>query len=258
MLSLAVSPAVADDISLFDKAVDLGNRGLWSEAARLFAELSERNPEQPEPANNLAVAMLKLGKVDTAKKNLEYAVKSQQSFKVAQENRQKLYDYLASRAYSQAVGVDHDSAPPELQLLATMQVATAPPPVVEPEPAPRNDGTLEIEDITRRVTDWSQAWEKGDTEHYLEAYAPVFKPSDGVSYERWRYIRVLRLSKNKDIDLDISNISVFLDNSAERAIVKFKQDYRSSSYADSVIKQLDLVKQQNVWLIEKEQVVETL
>ena len=78
--------ARADEHGLFQQAISLSKQGDWKQAAELFQQVASAQPDWPEPKNNLAVALLKLGQVEQARQILEQAVTSQASFKVAQEN----------------------------------------------------------------------------------------------------------------------------------------------------------------------------
>ena len=105
-----------NDLGLFKQGVQLSTDGEWSNAERIFRGIAERNPSWPEPKNNLAVALYKTGKLEQSHQAFEDAVTSLPSFKTAQINRQRLYDYSATLAYNKAVGNNNKPGMPTLEL----------------------------------------------------------------------------------------------------------------------------------------------
>jgi len=248
--------ALASDMHRqFQQALSLSKQGEWQQAADLFQQVAKEQPDWPEPKNNLAVALLKLGQAEQARQSLELAVTSQSSFKVAQDNRQKLYDHLAAKAYEKALGNNGDLQPPELQLIDSIQQASVPvaQAVVVTQAA-------DADAIIRQQLDrWSGAWSGADTESYLACYSPQFKSFDQkIDFQQWRYQRRIRLKSSKNVAISLDAIKVFLNQQGNTALVEFVQYYRSANYNDKVIKQLLLIHENNQWLITSERVIKAL
>jgi tetratricopeptide (TPR) repeat protein len=126
------------------------------EARDVFIEITNTNPDLPEPYNNLAVIYASLGDYGKARELLEQAINTHPAYATAHENIGDIYAKLASQAYNQALELDKDnnmaraklslvndlfSLPkepaPELIAEAKQQpqiAAIQQPPVVEPEP----------------------------------------------------------------------------------------------------------------------------
>ncbi|MEQ8427464.1 MAG: tetratricopeptide repeat protein [Gammaproteobacteria bacterium] len=149
---LATSP---DDIKLrFLKGLILTRLERLPEAETAFVELTEINPDLPEPYNNLAVVYAAQGKYSEAEQALKNAINTHPSYATAHENLGDIYAKMASRAYNQALELDNTnhsaraklslvnemisepgSAAPEKKPDSKKQVAAAKPPA-ETKPAP--------------------------------------------------------------------------------------------------------------------------
>ncbi len=177
-----------DDFLLFKHAVNLTEDGRWSDAAILFKDIAARNPDWPEPKNNLAIAQFKLGKIEQAQQAIEAAVISLPSFKVAQSNRKKLYDHAAAMAYYKAVGVSEKPENPELEILTEIKKA----PVVKSSVVDNNSqaASTVFSDIRNSLSKWSEAWSDNNIEQYFSVYSNDFTPSGSAKdYTQWRMLR---------------------------------------------------------------------
>lgn len=108
--------------------------------------------------------------------------------------------------------------------------------------------------VVQTIQDWLHAWMKQDVESYLGFYAKQFKTPDNESRSKWEQTRRARVSRPRKIELRVSALKVQIAD-AENATAIFRQDYRSDSYRDSVIKELTFIKQNGVWRIGRERVV---
>ncbi len=260
---LFAASAGGDDRSLFDQAVQLSRQGEWTEAAGLFRGIADRNPAWPEPKNNLAVAMLQMGQLDKAQQALEEAVTSLPSFRTAQENRRRLYDYLAAQAYDRALGNNAAGELPQLALLTRIDApgfAATQSPEKTPQTATsaaQSATDAVSEHIRRQLLAWSRAWSDADVEAYLANYSTRFKPEDATKdYTQWRNIRRARLLLASNTQITLHDIRVYVDDENRRAIAEFVQGYRSDRYHDKVRKQLLLGFENERWLILSERVIE--
>jgi outer membrane protein assembly factor BamE (lipoprotein component of BamABCDE complex) len=108
--------------------------------------------------------------------------------------------------------------------------------------------------VVQTIQGWLGAWMKQDVESYLGFYAQQFKTPDNESRSKWEQTRRARVSRPRKIEIRLSALKVQIAD-AENATAIFRQDYRSDSYRDSVIKELTFMKQNGVWRIGQERVV---
>ena len=108
--------------------------------------------------------------------------------------------------------------------------------------------------VVQTIQDWLRAWMMQDVESYLGYYAKQFKTPDNESRGKWEQTRRIRVSRPRKIEIRLSALKVQIAG-AENATAIFRQDYRSDSYRDSVIKELTFIKQDGVWRIGQERVV---
>jgi len=259
---------------LFDQAVSLSAHGDWLGAEKLFKQISLDHPGWPESKNNLAIALFNLGKIEQAQQALEDAVTSLPSFRVAQENRKRLYDHSAAMAYHKAIGSNEKPASPQLQLLREIDVSMLE--ELQPEEA-QSEGHTPVENTEALATDaaelkqqasdavenavnrWSKSWTDVNIDQYLSAYSTQFKPSDSVKdYTQWRNIRRAKFRLSGGIRIETQDIKVYLSSNEVQALVEFVQHYQSNKYQDKVIKQLHLVLENDRWLIQSERVLQQL
>jgi tetratricopeptide (TPR) repeat protein len=125
------------------------------------------------------------------------------------------------------------------------------PPTAEPraKPAPAPEGS---EDVLRAVRAWAKAWSNNDVPGYLAFYAPDFKTPGGEGRAAWEQARTARIAKPRKIELTIQSPQVKLTDG--RAIVTFRQGYRSGGLSVSSNKTLVMVKSGGKWLIQEEKV----
>lgn len=256
---------LSNDKVLFEQAVLMGSDGEWFNAEKIFRDVALRNPEWPEPKNNLAIALYNMGKLEQAQKALDEAVTSLPSFKVAQANRQLLYDYAATVAYYNVVGIPEKPDSPKLQLLTKIR------PMVDSDlPLPSSrvqvnsdnyDGQLNeiTQQIRESVLDWSKSWAVSDVDSYIAAYSSRFRPSDSAkSHQQWQTERSVKLRFGKIDNVSVNAIEVYLDSHQQQAVAQFVQHYQAKKYQDKVLKQLQLVLEDDRWLILSERVLQQL
>lgn len=145
-------------------------------------------------------------------------------------------------------------APPDPVALQSADNAASLKPFVMPEfPNVSTPGSPE-EQITAALDAWASAWRARDEEVYFSAYAANFRPEGGQSRAEWEKRRRLLLGISRNVDLKVEGVTTEIVTE-DRAVVSFKQFYRSDSYQDAVIKQLKFVRVDNLWLIEEEKVL---
>ena len=273
----------------FMRGVILTEAGRTTDAIATFDKLTEDFPELPEPYNNLAVLYAGQGQFDKARAALEMAIRTNPSYATAHENLGDVYAKLASQAYSKALQLDarNTAVAPKLQLIrglfaspsatarptGTAPVASAmppqpvppspptPPAASAPSPAPTvpapparaaepvvPDRAAEVESAVKA---WAAAWSKKNMNAYLGAYGPGFKPPGGQSRAAWEAERRARILPRKRIEVDITDLSIRMDG-PDRAMARFRQDYRSDSLDVNSRKTLEMVRNGNRWLIVRE------
>jgi Flp pilus assembly protein TadD/ketosteroid isomerase-like protein len=130
----------------------------------------------------------------------------------------------------------------------------APAPVVPPTPvaAPTkpvvNDNAAK--DVEAAVRAWAKAWSAKDVPGYLSAYGKEFDPTGAQSRSAWEQERRLRINGKSNISVKLENLSVSVNG--QKAVAKFRQDYKADALVVSSRKTLDLVKAGDRWQIAKE------
>jgi tetratricopeptide (TPR) repeat protein len=105
--------------------------------------------------------------------------------------------------------------------------------------------------VQKTVEAWADAWSSKNVNKYLSYYSADFKTPDGESRSAWAASRRDRISKPKQIEVSVSDVSVdFTDNT--HATVKFHQNYRASNFKAAGGKTLLMVKSGNSWFIQEE------
>lgn len=127
------------------------------------------------------------------------------------------------------------------------QQGTAPP-VAAPAPALASGPEG---DITSMVKSWAAAWASKDYATYAAFYASTFTPDGGLSREDWAQLRRNRITRLQSINLEIRDLKVRMDGN-DRAFAEFHQIYQSNLYNDASMKTLELIKENNKWLINRE------
>ena len=129
------------------------------------------------------------------------------------------------------------------------QVAVAQPPAVDQKASVASNRVTD--DVLRSVAGWARAWESNDVPGYLSYYAADFQPPNRMSRGAWEGERKSRIAKPRKIEVEVIAPKVTFDQK-NRAVVTFKQHYRSGSLNVSGNKTLVMVKNGDKWLIQQE------
>jgi tetratricopeptide (TPR) repeat protein len=265
----------------FLKGLILTEQNKTQEAIKVFDALTEDYPELPEPYNNLAVLNASQGNYDKARKALEMAIRTHPSYAVAHENLGDVYAKMASDAYDKALQLDssNSAAQTKLAMIKDLFSASTGPgkaieqptktlvqaedvvPEVKPAPIatakntaqvlptePVKDNKANTEAVLATVNGWAQAWSNKDADAYLAYYAPQFQVPGGDTRAAWEAKRRERITKPKMIEVTVDSPKVSFDASG-RAMVKFRQGYKSDTLSTSGGKTLTLVKVKDRWQI---------
>jgi tetratricopeptide (TPR) repeat protein len=266
------------------KGVIQRETGRTNEALATFSKLSEDHPELPEPYNNLAVIYASQGQYDKARVVLEKALRTHPSYATAHDNLADVYARLASQAYSKALQLEGTApTPARLAMIrdlspangagrpVTLAAAPAAPAAVKPPappaptvavaPAPAQtparpapppvaapaDGAREVEQAVRA---WAQAWSDRDMNRYLAAYDAAFETPGRQGRSAWEQERRARILGKSRITVQLMDLQITVQG--QRAVAKFRQDYKADTLAILSRKTLELARTGNRWLIVKE------
>lgn len=107
------------------------------------------------------------------------------------------------------------------------------------------------DDVLRSVNAWARAWASNDVPGYLSFYASDFQTPRGMSRSAWENERKQRVAKPRRIEVDITNPQVRFDEK-NRAVVTFRQHYKSGALNVTSAKTLVMVRNGDRWLIQQE------
>lgn len=107
--------------------------------------------------------------------------------------------------------------------------------------------------FTDLVENWSLAWAQQRMDDYLSYYSRDFEPGGGMTRADWEAFRNERVLGPEYIFMAVSGLNWTSQND-EKARTTFIQTYRSDRYSDTVLKTLDLVREDDRWKILRERV----
>ena len=109
--------------------------------------------------------------------------------------------------------------------------------------------------VESSLNNWAKAWSSQDVDLYLERYSDEFLPPKGLSLEKWRQERKIKLINPDFIKVDLSDIKINY-HEENFADIEFIQNYQSNTYTDTVKKSLSMQNIEGDWLIVAEKVIE--
>jgi tetratricopeptide (TPR) repeat protein len=127
--------------------------------------------------------------------------------------------------------------------------AAAPTSPAAPAAKPATADTA-AKDVEAAVRAWAKAWAAKDMTAYLGAYGKEFDPPGKQSRSSWESERRQRIVGKNSISVRLENLSVSVNGN--KAVAKFRQDYKADALSVSSRKTLDLVKSGERWLIVRE------
>lgn len=131
--------------------------------------------------------------------------------------------------------------PPEAKPSETKAPAKA-----APEPA------ADEADINKTVLAWAGAWSRKDVKTYLSYYAKDFQTPNGMPRKDWDAERHNRIDKPGKLQITLDDVRISVDG--DKATVRFRQNYTSSTFKSSASKTLVLIKSGGRWLIQQERI----
>ena len=99
---------------------------------------------------------------------------------------------------------------------------------------------------------WAANWSNKDVRGYLSTYAKDFDVPGGKSRSAWEKERNERINKPGKIKVELSDIEISMKE--DKATVRFKQEYSSSSLNSGTGKTLVMVQRNGRWQIQQERV----
>lgn len=142
---------------------------------------------------------------------------------------------------------------------ATTPAATAAPiaasavAVTPPQAAAASPAEPALASITTTLESWAAAWSRKDVPAYLAHYDAAFSPDGKTPRAQWASERAARVGKPGEIEVALSDLRVTLDNPS-RAVVQFRQQYRSANLSSVTSKTVVLQRVGERWLIIEERV----
>lgn len=148
----------------------------------------------------------------------------------------------------------HPSAPTTSQIpvVASQSAPVAVASNVQPSQlaAPVVKNNAAAKEAEAMVYAWAKAWAARDVKHYLSYYGKEFDPPGSMKRSEWENERRQRISNKSNISIKLENLNVSVDGN--KAVAKFRQNYKANGLAVSSNKTLDLVSNGDRWYIIRE------
>ena len=238
------------------------SEGNLQKALGAYSELADEYPTNLEVANDVAVILAGLGRLNEARQVLEVAFQKHPKVGKAFINLREILARQASVEYRKAL----DKKPPNTSLVLQSENIdlTRRFEIVQldrVEKNKNNDALNEIgtdiplailEDsddlIKKLIVEWAEAWSKKEFETYINFYSKNFKNKRAKSFDDWSKYREPRVKRTGKIRLSITKIKVDIlaDGMAK---VSFNQRYQSGSTRLFTRKKMRLKKEEQNWKI---------
>ena len=238
------------------------SEGNLQKALGAYSKLVNEYPTNLEVANDVAVILAGLGRLNEARQVLEVAFQKHPKVGKAFINLREILARQASVEYRKAL----DKKPPNTSLVLQSENIdlTRRFEIVQldrVEKNKNNDALNEIgtdiplailEDsddlIKKLIFEWAEAWSKKEFETYINFYSKNFKNKRAKSFDDWSKYREPRVKRTGKIRLSITKIKVDIlaDGMAK---VSFNQRYQSGSTRLFTRKKMRLKKEEQNWKI---------
>lgn len=140
------------------------------------------------------------------------------------------------------------SNPPEPSTAAKTPAAVAPEAPSEKSPL----AAVNESEVSKALQGWASAWSRKDVKSYLGYYAKDFQTPNGMARKDWEAERTQRIDKPGKLQVSVDEINVSV--AGDKATVRFRQHYASSTLKSSASKTVVFVKSGGKWLIQQERV----
>lgn len=113
-----------------------------------------------------------------------------------------------------------------------------------------SDASTEKQALKDAMDNWLSDWRSQDTPKYLAHYSRDFF-SDGINYQQWSEHKQRVQANKPEIDIELSNVSMFAYPDAEKklVVVNFVQDFKSSHLKNKMQKRQYWIQENNTWKI---------
>lgn len=245
-------------------------------AASIIEPWLRRRPDDVALANDYALSLAQMGKLDQAREVLEEALNKNPQTALAFQNLREILGQQAAISYAKAMG----KKPPSSEVALKGSRGFSEPPVVVAKAAPRPDSTnaqlvspkaglspdikfdprpgtaptepVSDEDALVKATmGWADAWANKDFKRYLDFYSEKFEPQQHSSREAWAAYRKPRVTRPDPIVLKVSDIKVSMVSPSE-AEVRFRQYYEAGALKVSSLKTAVWIKEAGAWRMLRE------
>lgn len=158
----------------------------------------------------------------------------------------------ASAPVSSSPSPTSSSAASSAALPTSAAPVAAATPVATTKPTAVESGNAKAEkDVEAVVHAWARAWAAKDLKAYFATYGKDFAPSGSLSRSAWESERRDRINGKASISVKLENLKISVERH-NKAVARFRQDYKAGGLAVSSRKTLDLVKVGERWLIVRE------
>jgi tetratricopeptide (TPR) repeat protein len=107
-------------------------------------------------------------------------------------------------------------------------------------------------EISKSLQGWASAWSRKDVKAYLSYYASDFQTPNGILRKTWETERAQRIDKPGKLQVNVDDVKVSI--TGEKATVRFRQHYSSTSLKTTASKTVVFVRTGGKWLIQQERV----
>ena len=238
------------------------SEGNLQKALESYAALANEYPTNIEVANDVAVILAGLGRLNEAREVLEVAFQKNPKVGKAFINLREILARQASVEYRKAL----DKKPPNsLLVLQSKNIdLTRKYKIVKADRVEKGEDSDALNEIgtdiplailedsadliKKLVFEWAEAWSNKEFETYINFYSKNFKNKRAKSFDDWRKYRKPRVKRRGTIKLSITKIKVDIlaDGIAE---VSFNQRYQSGSTRLFTRKKMRLKKEEQNWKI---------
>lgn len=104
--------------------------------------------------------------------------------------------------------------------------------------------------LKNALDSWLNDWKSQNTPKYLSHYSHDFS-SKGINYQQWSDHKISAQASKPNIEISLSNISMFAYPDAEKklVVVDFMQDFRSPNLSNKMQKRQYWIQENNTWKI---------
>lgn len=113
-----------------------------------------------------------------------------------------------------------------------------------------NNTETQKKELSLAIDQWLNDWKVQDTDKYLSHYSKDFS-TNGINFQKWAEHKQRVQANKPEIDVSISNISMFSypDNEKKLVVVDFVQDFKSPTLKNKMQKRQYWIQENHGWKI---------